>query len=51
MNNKVVKYSLLVAGLLAISSIAFYFYQKQRIKDLNERVDTMEEALKKIENL
>jgi hypothetical protein len=51
MNNRVVKYSLLVAGLIAVSSVAFYFYQKQRIKDLNERVDTMEEALKKIQDL
>ena len=39
----------IVVAAVIIGVIVFYFYQKMRVRQLNERVDTLEDALKKLE--
>jgi hypothetical protein len=34
---------------LALASLGFYFYEKRRIKEINERVDSLEDVLKGLE--
>jgi hypothetical protein len=38
-------------SVLAIGSIGYFLYQKKRVKDLNERVDNLEDALDKIRSI
>jgi hypothetical protein len=40
---------LIITSAIALASIGYYFYEKQRVKALNERVDTLEDAIKKWE--
>ena len=44
-----VKILLYVTSALAIVSMGYYFYEKRRVKALNEKVDSMEDALKEWE--
>tara|TARA_R110000868_G_scaffold101361_4_gene279107 strand:+ start:12698 stop:12862 length:165 start_codon:yes stop_codon:yes gene_type:complete len=44
-----VKILLYVTSALAIVSIGYYVYEKRRVKALNEKVDSMEDALKEWE--
>jgi hypothetical protein len=34
---------------IALASLGFYFYQKMRVKQLNERVDSLEDALSRLQ--
>jgi hypothetical protein len=36
---------------LALASLGYYFYQKQRVKRLNEKVDSLEDALNQLQKL
>lgn len=40
---------IILATSIALASLGFYFYQKMRVKELNERVDSLEDALQKLE--
>jgi hypothetical protein len=44
-----VKILLYVTSALALVSIGYYVYERKRIKALNEKVDSMEDALKEWE--
>ena len=44
-----VKILLYVTSALAIVSMGYYIYEKRRVKALNEKVDSMEDALKEWE--
>ncbi len=45
------KFILIGSSALALAAFAFWFYEKQRVKALNERVDTLEDALKKLQSV
>ena len=34
---------------LALASLGFYFYQKRRVSELNKKVDSLEDALQRLE--
>jgi hypothetical protein len=34
---------------IALASLGFYFYQKVRVRKLNDKVDSLEDALKQLE--
>jgi uncharacterized protein HemX len=36
---------------LALASLGYYFYQKQKVKKLNEKVSSLEDTLKELEEL
>jgi hypothetical protein len=40
---------LYITSALALASLGYYFYEKQRVKALNEKVDSLEDAIKKLE--
>jgi hypothetical protein len=39
------------SAIVALASVGFYFYEKQRVKKLDERVVTLEEALATLQNV
>jgi hypothetical protein len=39
---------LLITTTLAILGVGYWFYEKQRVKALNEKVDSLEDALAKL---
>lgn len=40
---------LLISASLAIASVGYWFYEKKRKQAIDERVDSYEEALKRLE--
>lgn len=40
---------LLVSATIAIASVAYWFYEKQRKKDIDSRVDSLETALQRLQ--
>lgn len=39
-----------LTSAIALASLGFYFYQKRRVSELNKKVDTLEDALKSLED-
>lgn len=39
------------SAIVALASVGFYFYEKKRVKKLDERVVTLEEALATLQNV
>ena len=48
---KSTKIILIASSIIGLSAIVYYFYESQRVKKLNEKVTTLEEALKRLEEL
>ena len=46
MKGKIILYT---ASLIAVASIGYYIYQKRRVDQLNEKVISLEDALKEWE--
>jgi hypothetical protein len=46
MKGKIILYT---ASVIALASIGYYFYQKRRVQELDSRVDSLEDAIKKWE--
>lgn len=44
-----VKVLLYVTSIIAIASVGYYVYEKRRVKALNEKVSSLEDALKEWE--
>jgi type II secretory pathway pseudopilin PulG len=44
------KIVLIVCSVLAVGGLGFWLYEKQRVKKLNEKVDSLEDALKALSN-
>ena len=42
---------MIFTALVGVSGIIYYLVESQRVKKLNEKVDTLEEALRRIEAL
>jgi predicted negative regulator of RcsB-dependent stress response len=40
---------LIIAGAIALGAVSWWFYQKQRVKAIDSRVDNLEEAIKRLE--
>jgi hypothetical protein len=40
---------LILTSTIAIASIGYYFYEKRRVNELNKKVDSLEDALKMLE--
>jgi len=40
---------IIISATLVIASLGFYFYKKQKVKALNEKVDSLEDALKQLQ--
>jgi hypothetical protein len=38
-----------LTSAIALASLGFYFYQKRRVSELNKKVDSLEDALKQLE--
>jgi hypothetical protein len=49
--NKTTKILLVITSILAVGGVGYYLYEKKRIAEINARVDTLEDALKKIDEL
>lgn len=49
--NKTTKILIIVSSILAIAGVSYYFYEKKRVAEINARVDTLEDAFKKIDEL
>ena len=45
------KIILIFTALVGVSGIIYYFIESQRVKKLNEKVDSLEDALKRLEEL
>ena len=48
--NKTYKTILIVTSVLAVGGLAFYIIEQRRVKKLNEKVDSLDDALKQLEN-
>lgn len=40
---------LLISATIAIAAVGYWFYEKQRKKDIDSRVDSLETALQRLE--
>ena len=38
-----------ITTALALASLGYYFYQKKRVNELNKKVDTLEDAIKRLQ--
>lgn len=45
------KYILFVTAAIAFASFGFWFYEKKRVEKLNARVDSLQSALDKLNNI
>jgi len=45
------KYIIYISAALALASLGYYFYEKKRVEELNSRVDTLQSALDKLNNI
>jgi len=43
------KHIIYLTTAIALASLGFYFYQKRRVSELNKKVDSLEDALKRLE--
>jgi peptidoglycan/LPS O-acetylase OafA/YrhL len=40
---------IILTTTIAIASLSYYFYEKIRVQQINERVDSLEDALKRLQ--
>jgi len=38
-----------ITTALAFASLGYYFYQKKKVNELNRKVDTLEDAIKRLQ--
>jgi uncharacterized protein HemX len=43
------KWILLVTSALALAAFGYYFYEKKRVKEIDSRVDSLEAAIKRLQ--
>jgi hypothetical protein len=45
------KYIVYISAALAVASLGYYFYEKKKNDEFNRRIDTVESALEKLNNM